>query len=152
MNAGSVNDVSSTSQVQTAPGQPTIVGYLNEADIIHRALHGVSAPSLLCLDYQAALGVLPLLPNPVSGSWLMHRPRFLAGAEFALRLTRGRNGLTQRFHIIFYLSEVERTLQPRFSRLQIQRPGGFWDLFVAGFCGFCYLVLGLWLIRKIPRA
>jgi len=87
-----------------------------EAAAIWTALFGGNVPERVADRYAAAIARLPLEPNPIAGTELLRSPRRLAAVEFYLRLSQRKNGLSQRFHVLFYLAEIEPQLFPRFAR------------------------------------
>jgi hypothetical protein len=123
-----------------------------DGPVIYRAMFAREIPSRTLAAYCEAVGRLPLLPNPVAGMRLAVSPRRLADAEFALRLLRGRNGLTQRFHVMFYLAEIEPGVQRMFSRSARSRACGLLDGALAAVAAAPSLLCGWWAIRRVPRA
>lgn len=114
-----------------------------EAAAIYAALFGGVVPERLAERYERAVVALPLEPDPVPAAPVWASPRRLAAVEYYLRLTRGKNGLTQRFQVLFYLAELERELFPRFARERPARLGALLDLGQAGLAAAVFFGRGL---------
>jgi len=122
-----------------------------EAAAIYAALFSVPVPEHVAQGYAAALAALPLEPSPVEAAALWASPRRLAAVEYFLRVTRGKNGLSQRFQVIFYLAELEQELFSRFARSRASWLGGVAELGRAGLSAPLALGLGFWWWRRAGR-
>jgi hypothetical protein len=127
---------------QTAAGRQAASARA-QATAIYAALFADTVPTHIAERYEAALAVLPLEPQPEHLDSLWACPRGLAAAEYFLRLTRGRNGLSQRFQVLFYLAEIEPELFPRFVRRRASWLGGLVDLGRAGLSAPLFFWRGL---------
>lgn len=123
-----------------------------EAVAIYVALFGRAAPAHVVARYEAAVATLPLEPTPERAEALWACPQRLAALEYFLRLTRGKNGLSQRFQVLFYLAEVEPELFPRFARSRGSWLGGLADLGRAAITAPLRFGQGLWWWRRGPGA
>ncbi len=109
-------------------------------------------PARVAKEYAAALTKLPLEPCPVDDDEVWAVPSRLASVEYFLRLTRGRNGLTQRFAVVFYLAELEPGLFPRFARTNPSWLSGFVELGRAGLSSPLSLARGAFWFQRVRRA
>jgi hypothetical protein len=123
-----------------------------EAAAIYAALFGGAVPAQVALRYEAAVASLPLEPSPERVEALWACPRRLAAVEYFLRLTRGKNGLSQRFQILFYLAEIEPDLFPRFARHRASWLGGLVELGQATLAAPVRFGQGLWWWSRGPGA
>ena len=110
-----------------------------EANHIHRALFGQDAPEEVHRQYASALEALPLTEWPrIDLERLIERGADLEALELALRRSRRRNALTQRFQVLCYLAEVRPDNFGRFVNERRRRPAG-------------WLILGLHLLRSLYK-
>ena len=110
-----------------------------EANHIHRTLFGHDAPDEVHRQYASALEALPLADWPrINLDRLVERGTDLEALELALRRSRRRNALTQRFQVLCYLAEVR---PDNFGRFVNERRR-WW----AG-----WLILGLHLLRSLYK-
>jgi hypothetical protein len=123
-----------------------------EAAVIYAALFGGVVPAHVVERYEVAVASLPLEPTPERAEALWACPRQLAAVEYFLRLTRGKNGLSQRFQVVFYLAEIEPELFPRFARSRGSWLGGLADLGQAALAAPLRFGQGLWWWRRGPGA
>jgi hypothetical protein len=123
-----------------------------EAAAIWAAAFGGSVPERVAERYAHALARLPLEVNPIEGTELLRFPGRLAAVEFYLRISRRRNGLTQRFHVLFYLAEIEPQLFSRFARARTSRLLALADLSVATLMAPLWFAAGRWWWRRSRRA
>lgn len=123
-----------------------------EAAAIWAATFGGSVPDRVAERYADALARLPLEADPVHGSDVWQFPARLAAVEFYLRLSRPRNGLSQRFHVLFYLAEIEPQLVSRFARQRASRLLALADLSRVALMTPLFFVAGRWWWRRSSRA
>jgi len=110
-----------------------------EANHIHRALFGHDAPEEVQRQYASALEAPPLADWPrVNLDRLIERGADLEALELAVRRSRRRNALTQRFQVLCYLAEVRPDNFERFVNERCRRPAG-------------WLILGLHLLRSLYK-
>jgi hypothetical protein len=110
-----------------------------EANHIHRALFGHDAPEEVQRQYASALEAAPLADwPPINLERLIERGVDLEALELALRRSRRRNALTQRFQVLCYLAEVRPDNIGRFVNERCRRPAG-------------WLILGLHLLRSLYK-
>jgi hypothetical protein len=133
-------------------GEPRARPLEVEAAAIYAALFGGAVPAQVVERYEAAVASLPLEPTPERAEALWACPRRLAAVEYFLRLTRGKNGLSQRFQVLFYLAEIEPELFPRFARDRGSWLGGLADLGGAALAAPLRFGQGLWWWRRGPGA
>jgi hypothetical protein len=122
-----------------------------EAAAIWAATFGGSVPERVAERYADALARLSLEANPIAGSELSRSPARLAAMEFFLRLSRPKNGLSQRFQVLFYLAEIEPELVSRFARERPSRLCGLAELGLATLASPLFFVAGWWW-RRSSRA
>jgi hypothetical protein len=122
-----------------------------EAAAIYAALFDDPVPEHLADSYAAAVSTLPLEPCPVQDDAVWASPGRLSAVEYLLRVTRGKNGLSQRFQVIFYLAELEQSLFSRFARARPSWLGGMLDLGGAGVSVPFAFARGLWWWRRVRR-
>jgi len=123
-----------------------------EAAAIWAATFGGSVPERVAERYADALARLPLDANPIADSDLSRFPARLAATEFYLRISRPKNGLSQRFHVLFYLAEIEPRLVARFARERPSRLLAFAELSLATLMAPLFFVVGRWSWRRSSRA
>jgi hypothetical protein len=110
-----------------------------EANHIHRVLFGHDAPEEVLRQYASALEAPPLADWPrINLERLIERGADLEALELALRRSRRRNALTQRFQVLCYLAEVRPDNFGRFVNERRRWPAG-------------WLILGLHLLRSIYK-
>jgi len=110
-----------------------------EANHIHRALFGHDAPEEVQRQYASALEAPPLADWPrVNLDRLIERGADLEALELALRRSRRRNALTQRFQVLCYLAEVRPDNFGRFVNERRRWSAG-------------WLILGLHLLRSLYK-
>jgi len=110
-----------------------------EANHIHRALFGHDAPDEVHRQYASALEALPLADWPrINLERLIERGTDLEALELALRRSRRRNALTQRFQVLCYLAEVRSDNFGRFVNERRRWSAG-------------WLILGLHLLRSLYK-
>jgi len=110
-----------------------------EANHIHRALFGHDAPEEVQRQYASALEALPPADWPrIDLERLIERGADLEALELALRRSRRRNALTQRFQVLCYLAEVRPDNFGRFVNERRRWPAG-------------WLILGLHLLRSLYK-
>jgi hypothetical protein len=123
-----------------------------EAAAIWAATFGGSVPDRVAERYADALARLPLEENPIAASDLSRFPARLAAMEFYLRVSRPRNGLSQRFQVLFYLAEIEPQLLSRFARERPSRLLAFAELSLATLMAPLFFVAGRCSWRRSSRA
>lgn len=123
-----------------------------EAAAIWAATFGGSVPERVAERYADALARLPLEANPIAGFDVSRSPARLAAIELFLRLSRPKNGLSQRFHVLFYLAEIEPQLLSRFARDRPSRLLGVAELSLATLATPLFFVAGYWWWRRSSRA
>jgi hypothetical protein len=123
-----------------------------EAAAIWAATFGGSVPERVAERYADALARLPLEANPIDAAGASRSPGRLAAIEFYLRLSRPKNGLSQRFHILFYLAEIEPQLVSRFARQRSSLLLALVDLGRATLMAPAFFVAGRWWWRRSSRA
>ena len=110
-----------------------------EANQIHRALFGHDAPDEVRRQYAGALEALPLADWPrIDLGRFIERGDDLEALELALRRSRRRNAVTQRFEVLCYLAEVQPDNFERFVNERRRRPAG-------------WLILGLHVLRSLYK-
>jgi hypothetical protein len=124
----------------------------DEAAAIWAATFGGSVPERVAERYAEAIARLPLEANPIAASDLSRFPAMLAALEFYLRVSRPKNGLSQRFHVMFYLAEIEPQLVSRFARERPSRLLAFAELSVATLMAPLFFVAGRCSWRRSSRA
>ena len=110
-----------------------------EANHIHRALFGHDAPEDVQRQYVSALAAPRLADWPrIDLEQLIERGADLEALELALRRSRRRNAVTQRFQVLCYLAEVRPDNFGRFVNERRRWPAA-------------WLILGLHLLRSLYK-